>query len=63
MVGDLIHVAGKPYEIVAESRMTLPAVETEQERALRIARKLPQPEFSYGILRVRPIANIDKPCS
>lgn len=56
MIGELIHVAGELCEVVAESRMTLPAVETEQEQALRIARKLPMPEFSYGILRVRAVS-------
>lgn len=56
MIGDLIHVAGELVEIVAESRMTLPAAETGRERALRIARKLPAPEFSYGILRVRAVS-------
>jgi hypothetical protein len=55
MIGDLIHVGGELVEVVAEARMTLPAVETQAERALRLARKLPAPEFGYGILRVRPL--------
>ena len=57
MIGDLIHVRGELVEVVAESRMTLPYVETIAERRARMeAGGAPAPkEFSYGILRVRPV--------
>ena len=57
MIGDLIHVRGELCEVVAESRMTLPVVETIAERRARMEAggKAAPKEFGFGILRVRPV--------
>jgi len=54
-IGDIIHVAGIPHEVIAESLIRGSVNETEDERKKRIKLGIRAPEYGYIAQTVRPV--------